>query len=109
MLRFLAQKFEPADLWLNLFRSIDAPVHDRKTHRAVIFSFICFLRRRNIRNFGGDPDSVTLFGISSGGVSVSAHSVSPVSKGLFHRVVAGSGVYTMPINWGKNHEKKATK
>ncbi|HKU37992.1 MAG TPA: carboxylesterase family protein, partial [Polyangiales bacterium] len=49
--------------------------------------------QRNIRNFGCDPDNVTIFGESAGGVSVYTHLASPASAGLFHRAIAQSGTY----------------
>ena len=51
----------------------------------------------NIVNFGGDPGKVTIFGLSAGGTSVSLHSLSPLSKGLFHQVIRESVVDLSPF------------
>ncbi|XP_019361106.1 PREDICTED: cocaine esterase [Gavialis gangeticus] len=50
----------------------------------------------NIDTFGGDPESVTLFGESAGGISIGANILSPMSKGLFHKAISQSGVVTLP-------------
>jgi len=48
----------------------------------------------NIRNFGGNPDRVTIFGESAGGLNTFALLVSPMSRGLFHGAIAQSGYTT---------------
>ncbi|XP_054261670.1 esterase FE4-like isoform X2 [Macrosteles quadrilineatus] len=52
--------------------------------------------KENIKHFGGDPDSVTLFGYSAGAGSVQLHMLSPLSRGLFHRAISSSCSATTP-------------
>ncbi|XP_075214428.1 juvenile hormone esterase-like [Lycorma delicatula] len=47
--------------------------------------------KAHISHFGGDPNNVILFGNSAGSASVVYHLLSPLSKGLFHKVIMESG------------------
>lgn len=47
--------------------------------------------RANIRQFGGDPGKVTIFGQSAGGYSVVYLIASPLAKGVFQRAISESG------------------
>lgn len=38
--------------------------------------------KEEVSNFGGDPNRITLFGQSAGASSVSAHTYSPLTKGM---------------------------
>lgn len=50
--------------------------------------------RDNIKHFGGDPKTVTLMGYSAGAMSTTLHLVSPMSRGLFKRMIVMSGSTT---------------
>lgn len=60
--------------------------------------------KENVAAFGGDPENVTIFGFSAGGVSIHSLLTIPSAKGLFHKAIGHSsggrdGVLTgRPIN-----------
>lgn len=56
--------------------------------------------QKNIANFGGDPDNVTLFGESGGGAKVLTMMSSPYAKGLFNKGIVESGATeSMGVNF----------
>jgi para-nitrobenzyl esterase len=89
---------------LGLFGFFAHPELTRESpHRASgnqgILDQIAALRwvRQNIAKFGGDPANVTIFGESAGSLDVSVLMTSPLSKGLFGRVIGESGAVIMPM------------
>jgi para-nitrobenzyl esterase len=53
--------------------------------------------KENIAPFGGNPDNVTVFGESAGGMSIGCLLAMPAARGLFHKAILQSGV-TVPAN-----------
>jgi len=54
--------------------------------------------QKNITQFGGDPDNVTIFGQSAGAGSVKTLCESPLARGLFKKaiIMSGGGLTTTP-------------
>jgi para-nitrobenzyl esterase len=48
--------------------------------------------RDNIERFGGDPQRITIFGESAGGVDVFSLLISPPAEGLFQAAIVQSGI-----------------
>lgn len=54
--------------------------------------------QNNIAAFGGDPERVTIAGVSGGGEKVLFLMASPLAKGLFHRaLVMSGGIANVPL------------
>jgi carboxylesterase type B len=55
----------------------------------------------NIREFGGNPKQITLWGQNAGSASVGALSVSPQTRDLFHQSIEMSG--SMLAGWATSN------
>ncbi|KAK7086771.1 Carboxylesterase 5A [Halocaridina rubra] len=60
--------------------------------------------QENIRDFGGNPKKVTLFGHSAGAASVHLHLMSPYSAGLFQQAILQSGQALAPFAVRSDHK-----
>ena len=85
---------------LNIFGYMDlSPFGEKYAHssNAGNADIIMALRwvRTNIASFGGDPDNVTIFGQSGGGMKIQNILQCSAADGLYHRAVIQSGV--LPI------------
>ncbi|XP_063709086.1 esterase B1-like [Culicoides brevitarsis] len=63
--------------------------------------------QRNIAVFGGDPEKVTIFGFSAGGVSVDILMLSDAAKGLFRHAISQSGSILSPWSFVENPKMQA--
>lgn len=81
---------------LNLFGFLAHPALDSEGHPFGNYGLLdnqFALRwvQRNIANFGGDPNNVTILGQSAGARNTSSELLSPLAKGLFNQAIFESG------------------
>jgi para-nitrobenzyl esterase len=78
--------------YLNLI-DLGAPDEFRYAGVCGIMDLVAALEwvRDNIENFGGDPNTVMIFGQSGGGAKTSVMLGNPAARGLFHRAAVQSG------------------
>ncbi|KAG5679781.1 hypothetical protein PVAND_009319 [Polypedilum vanderplanki] len=89
-------------------KSLNIPGNAGMKDQQLVLKFV----KENIKNFGGDPNNVTLMGHSSGAGCVGLHCMSETSKGFFHRAIALSGspsfiMYDVKqLDWAKKLAEK---
>lgn len=65
--------------------------------------------KQHVKYFGGNPESITIMGMSAGGASVNFHYFSKESRGLFHRGISQSGTLLDPWVLSEKPLEKAQK
>lgn len=65
----------------------DAPGNQALYDQALALTWV----RDNVDRFGGSPDSITLFGQSSGAWSVTFHLLSPITQSMVRKAIIQSG------------------
>lgn len=77
---------------LNIFGFLYAGTADAPGNQGLWDQRLALLWvRDNIRQFGGDPQRVTLMGQSAGSIAVGYHVISPLTRHLFKRAIMQSG------------------
>ncbi|HEY1427925.1 MAG TPA: carboxylesterase family protein [Caulobacteraceae bacterium] len=63
--------------------------------------------KRNVAAFGGDPDNVTIFGESAGGIAVLNLLTTPLANGLFEKAIVQSGGGWFPAGQSRQRAEAA--
>ena len=95
--------------WLGFFDDPDLAKKGEATGNYGLMDQIAALTwvRQNIAAFGGDPNKVTIFGESAGGMSVNDLMTSPLARGLFIRAISESGLGLVPLQTAQAAEHAA--
>lgn len=79
-----------------------APLNLGLRDQQALFAWV----QKNIRFFGGDPNNVTIMGLSAGAHSIGHHILHyPPGKAPFHKAILESGAPTARAVWSPNHPR----
>jgi para-nitrobenzyl esterase len=89
------------------------PILEKKNHEATSGNYGLWDQiealnwvRENISAFGGNPDNITLFGQSAGAMSLQILALSPITEGLYQKMILQSGGgYKNPLAEFRTMEK----
>lgn len=95
---------------LNIFGFLDLSDYDERFRYSATVSIadiVAALRwvKENIAAFGGDPDNVTIFGQSGGGMKVQNIMQTPAAQGLYHKAIVQSGALRNDICMSSEQSK----
>lgn len=87
------------------------PQHKNSDPNYALLDMISALQwvKRHISFFGGDPENITIFGNSAGGLAVDLLVTHPKARGLFHRAIAQSSYITGELSYLKKISANAPK
>ena len=88
--------------------AVDAEGHTFGDYGTMDQQFALSWVQHNIAKFGGDPKRVTIFGQSGGATAVMANLVSPLSAGLFSRIINESGTHITATPLGAAESRGVT-
>nr|AFI47642.1 ace-1(R) [Plutella xylostella] len=89
---YVSMQYRVASLGFLFFDTPDVPGNAGLFDQLMALQWV----KDNIQYFGGNPHNVTLFGESSGAVSVSLHLLSPLSRNMFSQAIMQSAAASAP-------------
>lgn len=86
--------------------SVEGGENYKSSTNLGLLDIICALKwiQKNIEKFGGDPSKVTLLGQSSGAGSISLLPIIEGTEGLFKRIIAESGSFSLTFSLEESNE-----
>ena len=103
---FVSVEYRLGMFWFINLSSFEGGENYKTSNILGLLDQICALKwiQKNINNFGGDPEKVTLIGQSAGAGSISLLPLIDGTEGLFKRLIAQSG--SLSLTFSPQESKK---